>query len=78
MGRSKLRLVRETYIKVFHNGKVYYLKEKCYASDQDGFINTERITKETFIRAIQEGKRVEEVDFENARLNIKNTIEKVS
>jgi len=76
--RSKLRLVRETYIKVLDGTKIHYLKEKCYASAFDGYIKTEKITKETYQRAVNENKRIEEVDINNARLNIKNAIRKVS
>lgn len=76
--RSKLRLVRETYLKVIDGDKTYYFVEKCYASDQDGFINTEKITKEVFLKAINEGKRIEEVDFKNAKFHIKNMIRQVS
>lgn len=73
-----MRLVRETYLKVIVGREVHYLKERCYASESDGCIKTEKITKETYQSAVNEGKRIEEVDINNARLNIKNAIRKVS
>lgn len=73
-----MRLVRETYLKVIVGREAHYLKERCYASESDGCIKTEFITKATFLKAVNENKRTEEVDINNARLNIRNAIEKVS
>lgn len=78
MIRSSLKLVRVTYVRVLDGTKIHYLKEKCYASEFDGYIKTEIITKKTYEKAVSEGKRTEEVDIDNARLNIRNTLRKVS
>lgn len=74
--KSALRLVRTIYVKVVGD-KVYYLKEKCYASKYDGFIDVTRITEEQFKKAVQGEKRIEELEFSGARLNIKNAIRRL-
>lgn len=76
--RSRLRLVREIYIEVINNSKIHYLKERAYASESDGYIDVEEITKEKYLKAIEDGKNTEKVKFEDARLNIKNAVRKCS
>ena len=72
--RSKLKLIREVYIKVKDNHNIYYLKEKVYASRWDGLIDLIRIDKETYNKALYNDERIEITTFEDARLNIKNKI----
>ena len=75
--RSKLKLIREVYIKVKDTHDIYYFKEKVYSSKWDAFIDLKRIDKETYDAALLSDKRIEITALENARLNIRNEILKL-
>ncbi len=72
--RSKMRLVRRVYMKIDYEDKDYYFLERAYASKYDGMIEVDKITKETFDKAVKEGKRVEIKAFEDAKRYIQNRV----
>ncbi|MDR7856332.1 hypothetical protein [Tissierella sp.] len=76
--RSRIDLVRKTYLKVVDQDKNYYLIEKAYASEYDGFIVTDEITEEEFFKAVDNEERIEEINFSEARLNIRNAIKRIA
>lgn len=75
--KSRLKLVRTIYFKVIDKDKIYYLKEKAFASKHDGYIDIEKITEKEYEKAVLKEERTEEIRFEDTRLNIKNAIRRL-
>ena len=69
--RSKLKLVRKTHFKILDKNKTYYLIEKAYMSNHDGFIDVGEITEKEYNNAIAMEEVVKEIKYEEARENIK-------
>lgn len=75
--RSPLKLVRTIYFKVKVRDKKCYLVEKAFMSKYDGYIDVDKITEEEYEKAVLKEEKTEEVNFEDARLNIKNAIRRL-
>ncbi|WP_333638172.1 hypothetical protein [Tissierella praeacuta] len=75
--RSPLRLVRTIYFKIVDEDKTYFLIEKAFTSKYDGMIKVDKITEKEYKKAVLKKERTEEINIEDARLNIKNSIKEL-
>ncbi len=61
-------------MKINYKDKEHYFLERAYACECDGEIKVDQITKETFDKAVKEGKRVEIKAFEDTKRYIQNRV----
>lgn len=76
--KPNMPLVSKIYFKILDRNRVYYLLERSYASVDDGYIFTDLIEEEEYLRALKKGERTEELEFDDARPNIKYEIENIA
>lgn len=60
---NRIKLVWSKYYKYLIDDKEYYIKEKAYATYCDGWIDSEKITKQTYRRAIKRKNECIEIDI---------------
>lgn len=76
--RSKLNLVRKVYFKIIDKNKEYFLLERAYASECDGYIQVDLIKEETYLKAVERNERTKELEFDDARPNLQHQIKSIA